>query len=163
MQWHLKRNCSGTPTQLLFFFLTLCALSFAIAGMFWLRGAPLVLPFAGIEIGAVALTLLAYARHAADRESLVLRPGLLSVECTHGQRTDRVEFAPAWVRVEPQSGERSLIELSGEGKRVAIGRFVRPELRRALADELRCALRRSAVGPAFVAAGDERPTNESQG
>lgn len=163
MHWLLKRNCSSTPRQLVFFFLTLCALSFAIAGMFWLQGAPLVLPFAGIEIGAVALTLLAYARHAADRESLVLRPGSLSVECTLGRRTDRVEFAPAWVRVEPRSGDRSLIELSGEGKRVAIGRFVRPELRRALAEELRSALRRSAFDHAAVAAGDERPTDQSQG
>jgi uncharacterized membrane protein len=58
-------------------------------------------------------------------------------------RTDQVEFAPAWVRVEPAHSDRSLIEISGEGKRVAIGRFVRPELRRALADELRSALRRS--------------------
>ena len=29
-----------------------------------------------------------------------------------------------------------------EGRRIAVGRFVRPELRRALADELRAALRR---------------------
>ena len=64
------------------------------------------------------------------------------------RHTDEVEFAPAWVRVEPAHGDRSLIELSGEGKRIAIGRFVRPELRRALADELRAALRRfGAVWP----------------
>jgi len=68
-----------------------------------------------------------------------------------GNRTDQVEFAPAWVRVEPAHSDRSLIEISGEGKRVAIGRFVRPELRRALADELRSALRRS--GP-WRAAGE---------
>jgi uncharacterized membrane protein len=73
---------------------------------------------------------------------VTLTPGRLSVECTVGRRTDQVNFAPAWVRVEPAHGERSLIELSGEGKRIAIGRFVRPELRRALADELRSALRR---------------------
>ena len=68
-------------------------------------------------------------------------------------RRFRVEFAPAWVRVEPAAGERSLIELSGEGQRVEVGRFVRPELRRALADELRAALRRS---------GAARPTPESE-
>ena len=79
----------------------------------------------------------------ADRERVVLRPGRAhasSARC--GRRTDQVEFAPAWVRVEPAHGDRSLIELSGEGKRIAVGRFVRPELRRALADELRAALRR---------------------
>lgn len=150
VQWLLKRNCSISPNQLLVFFLTLCAVSLTIAGAFWWRGAPLVLPFAGIELTAVALALFAYARHAADCERMVLQPGLLRVECTVGRRTDRVEFAPAWVRVEPKSGDRSLIELSGEGKRVAVGRFVRPELRRALADELRASLRRLGSAPAPV-------------
>jgi uncharacterized membrane protein len=103
-----------------------------------------------VELLAVGVALAVYARHAADRERMVLRPGRLTVECTIGLRTDQVEFAPAWVRVEPEHGDRSLIELSGEGKRVAVGRFIRPELRRALADVLRVALRR--CGPARVPA-----------
>lgn len=143
IQWLLKRNCSISPAQLFGFFLTLCAVSLAIGAAFWSHGAPLILPFAGAELAALAVALLVYARHAADHEKMVLRPGRLTVECSLGRRVDRVEFAPAWVRVEPAAGERSLIELSGEGKRVEVGRFVRPELRRALADELRAALRRS--------------------
>jgi len=142
VQWLLRRNCSMTPTQLVAFYLSLCAWSFAIAVAFWLRGATLVMPFAGVELLGVGAALLIYARHATDRERMVLTPGRLTVECTLGRRTDQVEFAPAWVRVEPMHGDRSLIELSGEGKHVAVGRFVRPELRRALADELRAALRR---------------------
>ena len=161
--WLLKRNCSIAPRQLLVFFATLSAVSLAIGVVFWWQGAPLVLPFAGLEIVAVALSLFIYARHAADREQLVLRPGVLQVECTVGRRVDRVEFAPAWVRVEPTSGDRSLIELSGEGKRVAIGRFVRPELRRALADELRASLRR--LGPEWQATSSDAGGrhNESEG
>ena len=142
IQWLLRRNCSMTPIQLVAFYLSLSAWSLAIAGAFWWHGATLVLPFAGIEVLAVGAALIVYARHAGDRERVVLTSGRLSVECTLGRRTDRVEFAPAWVRVEPAHGDRSLIELSGEGKRIAIGRFVRPELRRALADELRATLRR---------------------
>jgi uncharacterized membrane protein len=49
-------------------------------------------------------------------------------------------------------GDRSLIELSGEGRRIAVGRFVRPESRRALADELRAALRRCCIAAAAQAA-----------
>ena len=142
VQWLLRRNCSMTPGQLVAFYLSLSAWSLAIAGAFWWHGATLVMPYAGIEILAVGAALLLYARHAGDRERLILTPGRLSVECTVGRRTDQVDFAPAWVRVEPAHGDRSLIELSGEGKRIAIGRFVRPELRRALADELRATLRR---------------------
>jgi uncharacterized membrane protein len=88
------------------------------------------------------LALLVYARHAADCESIRLQQGLLIVEHANGRRTERVEFQPDWVRVEPAQGDGSLIELSGQGQRIAVGRFVRPELRRQLADELRWALRR---------------------
>ncbi len=141
-QWLLKRNCSISPAQLLVFFASLCAVSFVIAAAFWAHGAPWVAPFAGIELCAVGLALAVYARHAADYERMLLQPGRLTVERVNGSRSDSVDFSPAWVRVEPSTADRSLIELSGEGKRIAVGRFVRPELRRALADELRVALRR---------------------
>ena len=154
VQWLLRRNCSMTPSRLVAFYVSLCAWSLAIAGAFWWRGATLVLPFAGAELLAVGIALLVYARHAGDRERVILTPGRLSVECTLGRHTEQVEFAPAWVRVEPAHGDRSLIELSGEGKRIAIGRFVRPEQRRALADELRVGLRRfAAARPLDPAAG----------
>ena len=70
VQWLLRRNCSMTPTQLVAFYLSLCAWSLAIAGAFWWRGATLVMPFAGIEILAVGAALLVYARHAGDRERM---------------------------------------------------------------------------------------------
>ena len=153
IQWLLRRNCSMTPLQLAAFYLSFCAWSLAVAGAFWWRGATLVMPFASVELIAVGAALFVYARHASDRERVVLKPGRLTVECTLGSRTDQVEFAPAWVRVEPAHGDRSLIEISGEGKRVAVGRFVRPELRRALADELRAALRRCGMAAAAGESG----------
>jgi uncharacterized membrane protein len=142
VDWLLKRNCSMAPRQLFAIYLSLCALSCAIGALFWLQGAPFVLPFAWLELLAVGLALLIYARHAADNETIHLEPGRLTVAWTSGSRIDRAEFAPAWVRVEPEHGDGSLIELSGQGQRISIGRFVRPELRRQLADELRWALRR---------------------
>ena len=144
MRWQMKRNCSFAPRQLLAVYLSLCAVGLGIGVVFWIHGAPYILPFAGAELLALGVAIVFYARHAADQESLVLRPGRLSVACTLGRRTEEVEFAePAWVRVEPAHRDGSLIELSGEGRRIAVGRFVRPELRRALADELRAALRRT--------------------
>lgn len=156
VQWLLKRNCSLAPRQLLAFYASLCLLSLAIAGLFWLRGATLVMPFAGIEMLAIGSALLLYARHAADSEIIRLRPGRLTVRRVHGPHVEQVEFEPAWVRVEPESSDRSLIELSGQGRRISVGRFVRPELRRQLADELRWALRRwQGRPPADDASRDE--------
>jgi uncharacterized membrane protein len=108
----------------------------------WLQGAKLVMPFAWIEIIAVGAALFVYARHATDSERIRLQPGRLIVERVFGRRVERAEFAPAWVRIEPEHGDRSLIELSGQGQRIAVGRFVRPDQRRQLAEELRWALRR---------------------
>ena len=163
VQWLLKRNCSLAPRQLLGFYASLCLLSLAIAGLFWLRGATLVLPFAGVELLAVGAALLMYARHAADSETIRLRPGRLIVRRAHGPHVEQVEFAAAWVRVEPECGDRSLIELSGQGRRISVGRFVRPELRRQLADELRWALRRWQVRPPPTdAPEDDRCEKESE-
>jgi len=142
VQWLLKRNCSLAPRQLLMFYATLCLMSLAIAGFFWLHGATLVMPFAGVEMLGVGALLLLYARHAADRDLIQLCPGRLTVERISGPHIEQVEFAPEWVRVEPETGDGSLIELSGQGRRIAVGRFVRPESRPQLADELRWALRR---------------------
>jgi uncharacterized membrane protein len=91
---------------------------------------------------ALGAALLLYSHHASDFEAICLAAGRLTVETTSGRTTRRVEFAPAWVRVEPEHGDGSLVELSGQGQRISVGRFVRPELRRQLADELRWALRR---------------------
>ena len=126
----------------------LCLLSLAIAAGFWSVGALMVMPYAGAELLAVGVALLICARHAADNESIRLAPGRLVVEYASGRRIERVEFTPAWVRIEPEHGDRSLIELSGQGRKISVGRFVRPELRRQLADELRWALRRWSPGAA---------------
>ena len=141
IHWFLKRNCSVTPVQLGWLYASLCAVSLAIGTFFWFQGAVLILPFAWVELAAVGLAFLAYARHAADGEHILLQGGRLVVELENAGRMERAEFNRDWVRVEPGAGDRSLIELSGQGRRVNVGRFLRPELRPALAQELRRALR----------------------
>ena len=138
------------PIQLLAIFASMCVVSMGIAAVCWSQGATLVVPFASAEILAVGAAIWAYARHAADNECIRLHPGRLVVEHANGRHTERVEFQPDWVRVEPEHGDGSLIELSGRGQRIAVGRFVRPELRRQLADELRWALRRGWSRPDAV-------------
>lgn len=139
--WFLKRNCSVTPAQLGWFYASLCVVSLGIAAFFWMHGATLILPFAWVELGAVGLAFLLYARHATDGERISLQGRRLVVELESAGQLQRTEFDPEWVRVEPRTGERSLIEVSGRGRTVRVGRFVRPELRPLLAQEIRSALR----------------------
>ena len=141
IHWFLKRNCSVTPAQLGWSYASLCVLSLGIGIFFWFLGAKFILPFAGAELAAVGVAFMVYARHAADGEKISLQGAQLVVELENGGRLERSEFDRAWVRIEPKANDGSLIEVSGQGRSVEVGRYVRPELRPALAREIRMALR----------------------
>ncbi|BDT69017.1 hypothetical protein os1_32040 [Comamonadaceae bacterium OS-1] len=141
IHWFLKRNCSVTPTQLGWMYASICVVSMGIASFFWLQGAKLVLPFAWLELAAVGAAFLVYSRHATDGEKISLQGTQLVVELENAGRLERAEFRREWVRIEPKTGDRSLIEVSGQGRSVEVGRYVSPELRSALAREIRMALR----------------------
>ena len=148
VQWVLRRNCSVTPGQLGAFYLSMCLVSLLIASGFAFSGAPVVLVFAGLELLVLGIALLVYARHATDADTLTLSGPTLSVEQTHGSVCRTARFRAEWVSVEPTHGDGSLVELSGQGQRVRIGRFLRPEMRAAFAQELRLALRTARTAPA---------------
>lgn len=141
VQWLLKRPCSVTPAQLGWFYVSLCVVSLGVAGFFWLQGVTMVMPFAWAELLAVGAAFLVFARHVGDGEKIVLADGRLMVELETAGRMQRAEFSCEWVRIEPRDGDDSLIEVSGQGRSVRVGRHVRPELRPALAREIRQALR----------------------
>ena len=141
IDWFLRRNCAVTPAQLGWFYLSLCVVSLGSASAFWLQGAVLVMPFAWLELLAVGVGFLVYARHAADRERISLRDRHLVVELEQAGKLQRMSFRREWVRVEPKRGDSSLIEVSAQGQSIQVGRYVRPELRPLLAREIRMALR----------------------
>lgn len=141
IHWFLKRNVSVTPAQLGWLYASLCVVSLGIGTFFWFQGAHLVLPFAWLELVAVGVAFLIHARHATDGERISLEGSQLVVEREHAGRLERAEFDRQWVRVEPSASDGSLIALSERGRCVTVGRFVRPELRPALAREIRLALR----------------------
>lgn len=141
LEWLLRRNCSLTPAQLFGVYLSLCTVSLVIALGFAWQGASPVLAFAGIELVLVGIALLIYGRHAADHERITLAGDRLAVLHQRGGHVDERQFRAAWVRVEPLTSDRSLIELTGDGQSSRVGRYLRPELRQPLAQELRSALR----------------------
>ncbi len=141
IQWFLRRNCSVTPGQLGLLYLSLCVVSLGIGTAFWFQGATFVLPFAWAELIVVGIAFLVFARHVGDGERISLAGPQLVVELENAGKLERAEFRREWVRVEPHQGDGSLIELSGQGRTITVGRFVRPELRPLLAREIRMALR----------------------
>jgi uncharacterized membrane protein len=141
LEWLLRRNCSMSPARLFGVYLSLCTVSLVIALAFAWQGASPVLAFAGIELVLVGIALLVYARHASDHERITLAGDRLAVVHQRGGQVDERLFRAAWVRVEPLTSDRSLIELTGDGQSSRVGRYLRPELRQSLAQELRSALR----------------------
>jgi uncharacterized membrane protein len=136
--WRLKRHSALTPAQLGWFYLSLCAVALGAAAFFCSQNASLVMAFVMLTVGAACVL---YSRHAGDAEKIVLQGGQLVIELETAGRTERAEFNRQWVRVEPQGGDGSLIEVSGQGRSVRVGRHMRPELRPLLAREIRFALR----------------------
>jgi uncharacterized membrane protein len=147
VKWVLKRNCSMTPKQSLGAYGGLCVVLLGVAGGFWSQGAHWVMPFAWLEVLALGAAVAWYVRHATDRETVVLDADRLTVELQLAGRLQSVAFDRRAVRVQPHDGRRSLIQLAGNGKLAEIGRFVRPELRPGLADELRSVLRSGSLPP----------------
>ncbi len=141
MVWSLKRNCSVTPAQLGWLYASMCVVSLGVAGFFWSLGATLVLPFAALELVAVAAAFLAYARHATDGERIRLLHKQLVVELETAGQVKRCEFAREWVQVEAPTDNDQMIEVRGGGQSVQVGRFLRADLRPQLAREIRQALR----------------------
>ena len=149
-EWLLKRNCSLTPRQLAFAYAALCLMSFAVAIMFTLLGAWYVLIFAVLEMSAVALAFLCYARHATDHEHIALQDGCLLVERSVAGQVQQTRMDPYWTRIAPPKRPQDLINLEARGVKIEVGRFVTPANRRRFAQELRHELRKSAFMSGYI-------------
>ncbi len=139
-EWLLKRNCSLAPRQLALIFVSLAIVSLAIAAMFALQGAWMILPFACLEVLALGGAFFLYARHAADYERIVLCRDCLMVETCRAANLKREQCSPGWTRVEYTGSRQELIGLVAAGRRIEVGRFVpesdRPDLARQLRVQL---------------------------
>lgn len=140
ISWDFRRNCSVTPRQLGVCFALISLVSLTIGAFCWFQGAVLVLPFASLELLAVGTAFVVYARHALDGERIWLEGSVLVVESENAGELVRREFQRAWVRIEQAAHGQEMIEICCHGQRVPVGRFVRNELRRRVAAELRLAL-----------------------
>jgi len=139
-QWVLKRNCALTPQQLGGWFGTLAVVSLLIAAAWAATGAWIVVPFALIEVGALAVAYFVYGRHAGDYERIVATRERLTIERSSGARLDRLEREPVRVRIEYGGSSREPIRLVTGSEEIAIGRFVPDERKAELVRELRGAL-----------------------
>ena len=142
-EWTMKRNCSVSPRQFMFFYASLAFVSLTIAVLTSINGAWFVLPFTGIDLLVVGGAFAVYARHAVDYERIRLYPNRLVIEQMSANTLTQFEFNPRWVRVEPGATPRDPVRLVSRGQAVAVGLHL-PQYRRAqFARELRTWLARA--------------------
>ena len=144
--WVIKRNCSATPRQLALVFGSIIALSMLFGIAFAVLGLWLVLPFAGLELAAVAAAFFVTARHATDYERIQVSGPALEIEQVRGPRRRTWSLPVAWTRVEPETAgglsmrtSRCVVVASGS-TRIEVGSDLTAARRVVLARELRQAL-----------------------
>lgn len=140
-EWLLKRNCSLTPRQSIIAYAAPCILALIVAVIFTLHGAWYVMTFAILESVLVALLFLHYARHATDREHIVLMEDCLLIERIEAEQVQCTRLDPYWTRITLPSRGQDLIGLESKGVRIEVGRFVTKSRRKRIAKEIRNELR----------------------
>jgi uncharacterized membrane protein len=122
--WLFKRNCALTPRQLAAWFGGLSLVSLSIATGFVAYGAWFVLIFACIEVLALGVAFVVYAKHAADYDRVIFSPSSVWVEKSEGGKLKKFHLEPSWLRVEYDDKNRSHVDLVSGGQRVMVSRFV---------------------------------------
>lgn len=118
----------------------IASFSLVVALGFSLVGAWMVLPFAGLEVLALAYAFYFINCHADDYESITIEGDSLAVEKRNYKNTSQIVFNRYWARVllrELPGGEQSLL-LRSHGKEIEFGRrFMNNDQRLALAKQLK--------------------------
>ena len=124
----MKPTRSMTWAEAKRFILFIAVVSFTIGGFFMLRGLPLVLPFSGLEVLAVALAFYLVLRDGERREVIRITADSLVIETGKQAIEDRLEFNRFWVRVELRSSRYryhpSRLVVAAQGQTIELGRFL---------------------------------------
>lgn len=137
----IRPNASLTPHWAGVFLASMCVVSFGIAALLAWQGFWVVLPFAGLEMLALAGGLWWSLRGNRYREVVSVYGDRVCVEAGRARPERRWEFQRAWVQVRLQPGagrnspNRLLVTSGGWG--CELGRCLTDEEREEVAERLR--------------------------
>jgi uncharacterized membrane protein len=139
-----RRFLATTRQQRLAVLIALAAVSFAFAvflGFF--VGAWPIVPFAGIEVGCVAVAFWWIERQSLDCDTVEVGDSSVSVTRVRGKHCETHTFSRAWVQIDIEQdrlGRERGVRLRQSGRSVSLGEFLRAcELREA-AREIKAAI-----------------------
>jgi uncharacterized membrane protein len=136
------RNCSLKEGERWRAFWLIALISAVIASALAAFGAWPVLPFAGMEIGALYVAVRCLARDAGDYEQLTIRGDRLVVESRLQGRRRRFDANRYWTQVVVSEGTGGRqLKLRSSGREIEFGTFLSERARLDAARELRNQLR----------------------
>jgi uncharacterized membrane protein len=139
-----RRFLATTRRERLGVLAAIAALSFAFALFLgWFVGAWLILPFAGIEVGCVAVAFWWIERQTRDYDAVEVGDSSVSVIRVRGKRSETHTFSRAWVQIDIEqdgSGRARGLRLRQSGQSVALGEFLHARELRAAAREIKAAV-----------------------
>ena len=140
----LRPNRSLTWTQAKRFFALMCAVCLTVAGFFAIQGYWPILPFAGLELAALAYCLWWVGVKAEQRELVRIAADRVTVSRGSRDLAQIWDAHPSWARIclksSGSSWYPSQLVLRSHGKEVAIGEFLTECERQQLAKTLQEAL-----------------------
>jgi uncharacterized membrane protein len=135
----VRPNRSLTWRGNLMFLGLIAAISLAIASGFALLGFWIVLPFAGLELVALAVGLYAVGHRLSRCEVITVEGATVEVETGYRYPQERNRFLRSWVTVEREAQGRhhSRLLLRSHGKEIELGACLTEDEKGALERELR--------------------------
>jgi uncharacterized membrane protein len=104
--------------------------------VFWVLGAPLILPFALIESLLLAAAFLYHAKRMCDFDEITLNERHLLVRQERQGQTKEHQFTRGLFRVSMTEGSRPLVCIAESGKHVELGEWLLPQERLSLCSRL---------------------------
>jgi uncharacterized membrane protein len=126
------------------FYAGIVIVSMGIATAFAMKGAWMILPFAGLEMAALGIALYVVARRAASWQEIAIETDRVRVVDHLVKQVNKLSFQRAWARVvleEPAiAGHPSRLLLGSHGRHVEIGNCLNEEEKRELVVQLQRAI-----------------------
>jgi uncharacterized membrane protein len=123
----------------------IAGVSICIGLVFWVIGAPLILPFALLESLLLVVAFVCHARAVCDFDEITLNDRHLVVRQERQGQSKEHQFTRGLFRVSMTEGPSPLVRVAESGKQVELGQWLLPHERLSLYKQLAEGLMTSPV------------------
>jgi uncharacterized membrane protein len=124
----LQRRLASTRRERLTVFAAIAGVSSAFALFLgWFVGAWMIVPFAGLEIGCVAIAFGWIERQSEDRDTIEIGDSSVSIVRKRGAHCENVSFSRTWVQVdveEDRRGRERGVRFRQSGRSISLGEYL---------------------------------------